>query len=210
MPNLRHLIIDKVPVDSDLQLMKNLENLTSLTIESVDSRTIQLLSVVGPKLKELALKSVNVTLLGTLLQCPNLETLNIRYFDCRTTDLNIMPLFSAENLKLKKFVVEFGDFSKPEGFLPAIFKAPLLEEIKLETSEYFCDNDLESIISCLKMGSILQNLTYCNMKVAPVRYVHSSQMDYLAKHIVSFCPKLETAKFAYSKIDQFLNEVKRI
>jgi len=212
MPNLRRLIINQIPVDSDLQPLKQLENLESLHIQRSDHQTTQLLSLIGFRLKELILDHVpdnNLVISRALVQCPKLEVLSLGSF---SGTIDLKETVSSRNLKLKRFVVKRGDFSKAEGFLPLMFKAPLLEQVKLIFYKNLCENDLESIINGLKTEAMFQNLTDCDIHFELRRLWESPyELLCLVKHIVSFCSKLKTANFRpYPDSNLFLEQLKFI
>jgi len=181
------------PEDLDPRHLLCFENLTSLGVP-YENNTLQILSHIGSKLKELIFKSdyyktekeSSFDFPTVFVLCPNLE--NLQYFEF-SGDINQQVSLLAENLQLKKLHLK-GEFCEASGFLTVVLSAPLLEDVTLEIYDK-PKIDINILKSLLARRFVLQNVT----KVAlfyPDRFL---EMTSLSKHIVSFCPKLQTAEF---------------
>jgi len=209
MPNLRRLKTRKFPENLEPQLLLQFKSLTSLQIE-FNLQTIPVLALLGPKLKELSLimmgnSSDSSDMLKVFVHCTKLEYFALLNFYRGTVDLEVPVL--AENLKLKKVVLS-GLFHQTEGFLPLLLKAPLLDEVKLGPIR-FSQTDVEAFTKNLSMGIMFQNLT--KIELGPTLDSRTNallDLESLAKSIVSFCPKLQTAfcDFGYKTFIEKFNK----
>jgi len=220
MPNLRRLLTTHFPENLDTQLLLQLDNLASLHM-FYGPQTLQALSFVGHKLKELCLcndwsNTFSVPnpfydVLRVFTHCPNLEYLVLFGF---SGAVNLDVPVAAESLKLKRLVLK-GLFYEAPGFVPLVCRAPLLEEVKLHV--YCSKQDVDSLITLLMLEEMLQNVS----KVELV-HIHRNNADLvaLAKNVIASCPKLQTAHFgtesgeggetASSSITPFVDLVKKI
>jgi len=221
MPNLRRLLTRQFPRNLDTQLLLQFENLTSLHM-FYDPQTLQALSFVGHKLKELCLSrdwSKTCTdanpfydVLRVFTHCPNLEYLVLLRF---SGAVNLDVPVAAESLKLKRLVLK-GSFYGAPGFVPLVCRAPLLEEVKLEA--YCSKQDVDSLITLLMLEEMFQNVT--SVELVYRGDLALLDMIRLAKNVVASCPKLQTTHFeietgeggemASSSIAPFVDLVERI
>jgi len=202
LPNLRYLESTyRIPEHLDRQFL-DFRNLTTLEIP-YEYHVLQILTHIGPQMKELKFKlnlgfvveNETFELLVVLALCPNLETLEFLKF---RGVVNLQgPVVLVESLKLKTLCLG-GSFSETEGFLPFILSAPLLEDVTLETL-FIPKIDIGRVESLLSNGEILQNLTsvvFVNQMLGLLS--NKGEINTLAKHFVSFCPKLQRADFGFS------------
>jgi len=184
------------PEKVDPRLILKFKNLTALEI-SYKKLAFKILTLIGPNLNELKFRDERIDLekhsnsevLKGLLLCPNLE--NFECLDLKGP-INFQVPVVAEKLKLKKLHLS-GDLSDcgAEGFLPLVLSAPLLENVSLRLTK-MSKKDFESLKVLLSNGDVLQNLARVDLKFSSKMLL---KMDSLGKHIISFCPKLESAQF---------------
>jgi len=209
MPNLRRLAIGKFSKDWNPQLMRQFRNLNSLKIV-LDKQSIAVLTLVGPQLRELCIKCPKRRLRDACLKvlkvfqlCPFLQVFELHSFK-GSVDLAVPVL--AEQLKLKKLVLT-GDFRQAEGLLPLIVSAPRLEQVKLDYISFSRDDTVQ-LVNLVSEQSILQNLT--SFELVAISFVdmgHSLTdqllaMESVAKNIITFCPKLQTAQFDFDSLNE--------
>jgi len=198
------------------EILMQLKNFSSLQTE-IGKDSLEGLTVIGDKLTELFLGgdsyegNLFVGVLQLFVTCPNLEYLSILEFVGKV-DFKV-PLV-PQNLKLKKLVLS-GSFFHARGFLPLIFRAPLLEEVKMN-SVFISKQDLQTFVAYLSVGIIFNNLTSIKIKArcAQVcRRIPSAlkpgtpqakdlllAMEDFGKNVVAFCPKLRIANFDFSNL----------
>jgi hypothetical protein len=167
--------------------------------------SIELLRLMGSRLTELSIYSNHSHLHGakalTIFQhCPNLEYLSLQGMrgpieKCGT----LVPQY----LKLRKLVLERVNFSEGPGVLPKLLKIPCLVEVSL-VDTMLGRQDARYLNSYLTVNMIFQELRKFTLVVRrpcciPNIYkLHSSafeMMESLAKHVVSFSPKLRSVHF---------------
>jgi len=219
MPNLKFLWLKCSKFPLTPELLPKFKNLTSLDITS-QQNIHEILAPIGPKLKELSLRSSSTeqnsfsNFLKVLVVCPNLEVLYLKNFKGTVQDVkSTRPEFS-EKLKLRNLVLE-GVFFYAGGLLTILFFAPLLEEVILDIGMYNL-GEVNLLVAFLEKGALLQNLTKFEANLQLEQYqsnrtsiVATSLMmgtEILARNMICFCPKLQTANlnFRYSDDDKDL------
>jgi len=196
MPNLQCLIIHSLPSDFEPQLFKNvLKNLTSLELYS-DEYTIPILNIIGDKLKELAIndcESQENMLQKVFELCTSLECLSFVNY-CFHTEPPSQE--DVENSKLRKLIWN-------GSFKPWVLKAPLLEDVVLKTNWFDDKEDIKVLTNWLAMETVLRHLTKFEFTRSfpheMDEQVHEN-LEKLAKHIICFCPKLQSAHFDLSDL----------
>jgi len=165
---------------------------------SLKQHAFEILTHIGPQLKELQFKSESIYLrdmdtnhfdvMKTFVLCPNLEvfSFNNNYNGEINFQMHVVP----NNLKLKRF--NLLGWHIPEGFLPHILSVPLLEEANINTFSIH-KRDLESLKMSLWNGAIFQNVTRVEFenRTACLRVQAMYEMRSLAKHMIALRPKLD-------------------
>jgi len=188
------------------------KNLTSLLMD-IQENIHQILAPIGNQLKELSLhdtindpdRRMFVNVMKAIIVCPNLEHLHLRLFN---GPVCLEEQVAPQNLKLKRLILE-GDFCDAVGFLPILFRAPLLEEVDLWYF-VFCKEEADMCINYLSERAMFQNVNNFKFKLCDeIQYMYRSavmgDMEYFVRNIVSFCPRLERGYFNLFKRDDRLN-----
>jgi len=209
LPNLKLLSLEGFPNNVNPQLLLQLEGLTTLHM-SYGRECFRILAHVGQKLKELRfpveiyLRCDSWPALKVFELCPNLEIFEYYNFAQRV-DFEV-PLV-AESLKLKKLHLR-GDFSEAAGFLPLVLRAPLLEDVSLKFLRPFvARGEFETLIKHVSLGDMFKNLVKVQLGFFPLGEDITLRdllphIENLAKHIISYCPKLETADFDFKTLSE--------
>jgi len=203
LPNLRRLKVNKFR-NVDPRLMQQFEKLSSLTVSS-HTCALKFIPFIGAQLKELRISPTSLFVEDFLANifnvCPNLESLELIRF---SSHLNFQALSAPENLKLKKLHLT-GNFSESTEFLNLLLRAAQLLEVKLEFSTKV---DLGDLAASLSVGEIFQNMTRFELKCFGSRNTWKEEMavfENVAKSVISFCPRLQTARFIFYGSDSEKN-----